>query len=285
MRFGHGGFLAVVAVITAVVGVLMIPWLLRTVTNAMLFYPTRGQAATPDRFGIPYQERWLTSEDGVRIQAWWMPAEESSGSTVLSFHGNAGTLSDRLPWYRPVLRSGHSVLAVEYRGYGDSGGEPSEEGLARDARSGLALARQLARERGDKLILHGRSLGGAVALRLASDVADEEPALDGVLVESTFTSLSAMAGRSGIPFGSKLVAYQFASLERITESRVPLMLVHGEADELIPLSMGKALVEAARRSGREVRFLSVPGGTHNDTWIVGGDLYWSSSLKFIENPS
>lgn len=263
----------------------MIPWLLRIVTNTMLFYPAKGQAATPDRFGIPYEERWLTTEDGVRVQAWWMPAEKSGGSTLLTFHGNAGTLADRLPWCRPVLRAGHSILAVEYRGYGDSGGKPSEEGLAQDARAGLALARQLAGERGDKLILHGRSLGGAVALRLAADVANEQPALDGVLVESTFTSLRAMAGRSGIPLGSKLVAYRFASIERITESPVPLMLVHGEADELIPLAMGEALVEAARAAGRTVRFLPVPGGTHNDTWVVGGERYWRESLGFVADPT
>ena len=275
----RGVVLGVLSVL--VVGVTVIPWLLRSVTDSMLFYPARGQHVTPAQVGLSYEERFVTTEDGVRVQTWWLPAAERGTTTVITFHGNAGTVADRLPWIQTVVEAGVSVLAVEYRGYGDSEGRPSEEGLAADARAGLALARELAAARGDRIVVHGRSLGGAVAIRLASDVAGAAPALDGVIVESTFTALRDMANRSGIPLASHLVAYEFASVDRIVESPVPLLVVHGEADELIPVAMGERLVERARAAGREVTWLSVPGGTHNDTWFVGGRRYWDAVFRFI----
>lgn len=272
---------AAAAIVLAIAGVVVIPRLLQAVTDSMLFYPARGQHTTPDRHGIAFEERWLDA-DGTRIQAWWMPGEPGA-TTVLTFHGNAGTIADRIPWYRPVRAAGMSILAVEYRGYGDSAGAPSERGLAADGRAGLHAARALADAQGGPLVVHGRSLGGAVAIRLAEDAAGEGIAFDGLLVESTFTSLQEMAGRTGIPLAGRLVTYAFPSLERIARSTSPLLVVHGDADELIPFSMGERLVAAAQPV-RPARLLRIPGGTHNDTWARGGPAYWDSVLAFFRAP-
>lgn len=249
-------------------GVIVLPFMLRSVTDAFLFHPTRGQAATPADVGLAYEEVWLQADDGVRTQAWWMPRDGAT-TCVLSFHGNAGTMADRLGHLKPLHALGVSVLAAEYRGYGDSEGRPSEEGLARDARVALAEARR----RCDRVVVHGRSLGGAVAIRLAS----EEP-VDGLIVESTFTTLKEMAASSGIPLATHLVAYEFRSVERIAEVTAPTLVVHGVRDELIPLAMGEALVEAA---AGPTTWLAVPGGTHNDTWVVGGERYWAAVREFL----
>jgi len=270
------------AVVAAVAGIVVIPRLLQAVTDSMLFHPAAGQHTTPDRHGIPFEERWLDAE-GTRIQAWWMPAS-GAGTTIVTFHGNAGTLADRIPWYRPVVRTGVAVLAVEYRGFGDSDGSPSEEGLAADGRAGIAAARALANARGDRLVVHGRSLGGAVAIRAVQEAEADGLRVDGLLVESTFTSLAEMAGRTGIPLAGRLVTYSFPSIERIGQAGSPLLLVHGTEDELIPLEMGERLVAAASAGGRPATLLRIPGGTHNDTWARGGPTYWDAVLGFFRAP-
>lgn len=256
------------AVVLLLGALALLPALLRSLTDSFLFHPTAGQAMTPDRVGLPYEELWLVAEDGIRTQAWWMPHPDAT-LCVLSFHGNAGTMSDRLGHLKPLWELGVSVLAAEYRGYGDSEGRPSEEGLAADARAAMTEARS----RCPRVVVHGRSLGGAVAIRLAS----EAPA-DGLVVESTFTALKEIAGRSGIPLASHLVAYDFASIDRIPSVAVPTLVVHGTADELIPLAMGQALFAAAAGPST---FLPVPGGTHNDTWVRGGPRYWSALRAFL----
>ncbi len=248
----------------------LLPALFKSLTDSFLFHPTAGQAATPDRVGLDYEELRIEADDAVKTQAWWMP-HPGAELCVITFHGNAGTMADRLGHMRPLWDLGVSVFAAEYRGYGDSEGRPSEEGLARDARAALIEARS----RCPRVVVHGRSLGGAVAIRLAS----EQP-VEGLMVESTFTALKDMAGRSGIPLATHLVAYEFASLERIAGVRAPTLVVHGTAVELIPIGMGEALVEAAAGPST---FLPVAGGTHNDTWLRGGAEYWSTLQAFLDS--
>ncbi len=275
-----------VAVLLGVL-VFVIPNLLRQVTNSFLFHPVRGQDRTPKDVGLAYLDLRLEADDGVATEAWWIPYSGPAGSglgvSVVTFHGNAGTMADRLEHTRLLHDRGVSVLCAEYRGYGDSEGSPDEEGLAADARAALDRLGEFAAPRGDRIVVHGRSLGGAVAIRLASD----EP-VDGLLVESTFTSLQEMASRSGIPFASHLVAYRFDSLDRVGSVVAPVLIVHGEADELIPFSMGEQLRDRVASAGGKVDLLGVPGGTHNDTWVRAGDVYWlrvSSWLRSIGTSS
>lgn len=251
--------------------------MLEKITKAMLFYPERGQRARPTDLGMPFEEVWLTAADGVRTQAWFIPAVKSElGAVVLFFHGNAGTMSDRLPFVARLHAMGHDVLCAEYRGYGDSSGAPSETGLYEDAVVALAEARRRAGPRA--VVVFGRSLGGAVALYLASEAPAAE--ISGVVVESTFTSLPEMAERTGIPFARQLVAYRFDSLARMAGVRAPLLVVHGDRDELVPWEMGKRLYAAANAAA-DRQLYTVSGGTHNDTWVVGGDGYLSTVARFL----
>ena len=253
--------------------ILTLPVLRTFLTNALLFHPTAGQDATPADIGLSYEEHWFTSEDGTRTQGWWIPqqgpASERLNVTILLFHGNAGSISHRLEFHRQLHRLGVSLMCVEYRGYGDSEGCPTEDGIAMDARAAYSATRALADARGDRLIVHGRSLGGAVAIRLAS-----ERQVDGLIAESTFTSLEEMAERSGIPFAKYLVAYDFPSIDRISDVDAPIFLIHGQDDALIPISMGQRLRDASNHDDHAPEWLSVPHGTHNDTWIRAGRTYW-----------
>ncbi len=257
--------------------------LLRALTNLFVFHPVRGQHTQPDQLGMEYSDLRVVAEDGVRTQAWWMPSSvvdaPFSDATVLTFHGNGGTMADRLDWCQKMVSLGASVLAVEYRGYGESEGSPSEEACQRDARASLLEARRLSANRPGPLLLHGRSLGGAVAIALAA-----ESEHDGLIIESTFTRVEDMAALTGIPLARKLVAYRFDSIRRIREAVAPVFLVHGTGDTLVPYSMGEALRDACVESSRKVRFLPVFGGEHNSTWQQAGARYWQEmSQWFVED--
>ena len=265
----HGRVLVLFALLSG-----LAVWTIRHGADAIVFHPVRGQARTPAAVGLDYEEVWLVAADGIRTQAWWMPskrgANDGLGVTLLSFHRNAGTMALRLEFYRQLHDLGVSVFAVEYRGYGDSEGDPGEVGFAQDARAALADARVRAAARGEIVVVHGRSLGGAVAARLAS-----EADVDGLLLEASFTSLADMADRTGIPFARHLVRHEFEVVEQIQAVESPVMIVHGQADRVVPHSMGEQLRDAARRRGLPVTWLSVPGGGHLDTRALAGRDFWS----------
>lgn len=243
----------------------------RSLTDAMLFHPERGQSRGPGDLGMAYDELTLTTDDGVAIQAWWIPG--AADRPVLVFlHGNAGTMADRLENTRMFADLGLSIVTVEYRGYGDSAGRPDERGLYADGRAGLAAARRRAGAR--KVVVFGRSLGGAVAVDVAA-----HGRVDGLAIESTFTSLPAMARVTRIPFAARVVAYKFDSLTKISGVTAPTLIAHGDADELVPFAMGEQLCAAA---GGEVVFHRVRGGDHNSTWVSGGEAYWQAWHSFID---
>ncbi len=247
--------------------------LLQSITDLFVFHPVRGQHTQPSQLGMEFLDLRIVAEDGVRTQGWWMPSSVQgapfSGATVLTFHGNGGTMADRLDWCQQIVSRGASVLAVEYRGYGESEGRPSEEACRADACAALVEARRLSADLPGPLLIHGRSLGGAVAIGLAA-----ESEHSGLIAESTFTRVGDMAALTGIPLARKLVAYRFDSIDRIREIVPPVFLVHGTADTLVPYSMGVALRDARLKEGHSVRFLEVEGGEHNSTWQEAGERYW-----------
>lgn len=250
----------------------IVPMFLRSFTDSLLFYPEKGQWRTPAALGLAYQEVWLDA-GGDRIQSWWV-APDATGPVVLMFHGNGGTIADRLDnVLELVSRFGASVLQVEYPGYGDSQGRSSEASLYAAGEAGLEEARRRAGNR--PLVVFGRSLGGAVAIDLAA-----REAVDGLVAESTFTSLGDMAESSGIPMARRLVAYRFDSLEKIARVRVPVLLIHGDRDEIVPYEMSEKLLRAATAASRK-SLHTVPGGAHNDTWVLGGAGYWAAWSDFL----
>lgn len=244
----------------------------------LLFQPSRGDPGLPPTLqGVAGQSVTLETGDGVEVQAWWYPAEERGSDpsiSVLLLHGNAGDIGNRTPIAEGLLAEGLSVLLLEYRGYGASGGKPSESGFQADAVAGFEF---LLGEVGDpkRILVLGRSMGGAVAARFA---AAHSPG--GLVLESAFTSLQAM-GRSVYPFlpgilFSRLQG-QFATLKWVGRSEVPLLVIHGTEDDLVPVTMGKEIFEA----GREPKdWWAVSGAGHNDVFWVGGKEYFRRIADF-----
>jgi fermentation-respiration switch protein FrsA (DUF1100 family) len=219
--------------------------------DGLIFFPDLAVPAPPA--GVV--EREFTTTDGVRIHAWWAEARDARATLVWS-HGNGGNIAGRSPVIQGLAARGVSVLAYDYRGYGRSTGRPSEEGVYLDA---LAAYDHL-RARGvpaSRLVAFGESLGGAVSVHLAS----QRPCAGLVLV-SPFTSLRDV-GR--IHYGplAVLAGNRFDALALIPTIRRPLLVAHGDQDEIVPFELGVKLFKAA---AEPKRFLRVEGAHHNDVF-------------------
>jgi fermentation-respiration switch protein FrsA (DUF1100 family) len=258
---------ALLAILAA--GFSMRDWLV----GQMLYHPTPGVDFRPEEFGITAEEVFLTTEDGVRIHAFYLPSPGASRA-LLFLHGNAGNASHRLPNAAMLQRLGIHVLLLDYRGYGRSEGRPEEAGLYADGRAGLA---HLTQNRGfpeRRVVLFGRSLGGAVAIDLAQD-----RELAGVVLESTFSSLADAAASIFGSLGARLVRGRFDSAGKILRARAPLLFFHGDRDEIIAFELGRRLFEAAPEPKA---FETLRGAGHNDTVEVGGAPYFGRIRRFID---
>ena len=243
--------------------------------KSLIYFPTRVHDLAPADLGLDHEDVTLTTADGVRIHAFLLPAP-SSRLTVLLAHGNAGNVSHRLDRARLLQeRLGADVFLFDYRGYGRSEGRPDEEGTYRDARAAHHYLTQVRGVPGDRLVLFGESLGSAVVL----DLALQQPCR-ALILESPFTSIPDMAAVA-FPFLPlrTLVRTRYDNLAKVGGLRVPLLVLHGERDEVVPFAQGRRLYEAAPEPKR---FFAIPGAGHNDTYIVGGAAYWRAVADFVE---
>ena len=240
-----------------------------------IFFPEKEIALTPADRGLRYEDIQFRASDGVELHGWWVPGPGEW--TWLWFHGNAGNIGHRVDnLFELVERLGVSVFIFDYRGYGRSEGSPSEAGLYRDGEAALAYVRARAEVDAGRIVLFGRSLGGAVAVRLATE---HEPFA--VVLESAFPSIKAMARMMYLSLPvDVLVRSRFDSLSAIRDVHAPVMVLHGDRDEIVPLKMGRELFEAANEPKR---FFVIEGAGHNDTYFVGGDRYYDALRSFLED--
>ncbi len=251
----------------------LLTFMFARLVDRMIFHPEPGIDLRPEDVGVHGEEVRLTTEDGVRIHAFFLPWTSASRA-ILFLHGNAGNASHRLPNAAELMRLGSHVLLLDYRGYGLSEGSPNESGVYADARAGLAY---LADEIGipeRRTVVFGRSLGGAVAVDLVQD-----RAIAGLILESTFPSLSAMTAKL---FGTALASLapsRFDSTHKITRLQAPLLFFHGDRDEIVPYDLGQQLFDAAPEPKA---FETIRGAGHNDTIQVGGRPYFERIRRFLD---
>ena len=255
----------------AALGWLALVALLVLQERRLIFFPARALAAAPADFGLAADELSIRTSDGVLLHGWWI---EGPGDRVLIwYHGNAGNISHRLHnarWF--VDRLGVSVVLVDYRGYGRSGGTPDEAGVYAD---GLAVYDAVAARavQPERIVLFGRSLGGAVAL----EVALRRPA-GAVALESVFRSVRALA-REHYPFvPGFLVRTRMDNVSKVGRVRAPVLVLHGDRDSIVPRAHGQELF--ARAAG-PARLHVVAGAGHNDTYLVGGEPYAEAWRAFL----
>jgi uncharacterized protein len=262
--------------ILSLVATLAVAWvamvaLASLVQDRLLYFPVRPLEASPASRGLKSDELRLTASDGVPLHGWWI---HGGGDTaVLLFHGNAGNVSHRLDRAKLFTeRLGVDLVLVDYRGYGQSGGKPSEAGLYRD---GLAIY-DAARQRGfspERIVLLGESLGCAVAL----EVGLARPCA-GIVLETPFLSVPLLARRHYPFVPGFLVRARYDSESRIGQVTRPKLLVAAERDEIAPVAHARRLYELAKPP-REL--FVVPGAGHNDVYTMGGEKYLEVWRRFL----
>jgi hypothetical protein len=223
--------------------------------------PGRALEATPEALSLAYEDAWIGTEDGERLHGWFIPADSSRG-TLLFFHGNAGNISHRLQSLLIFNRLGLDVLMVDYRGYGQSSGSPGEQGTYLDARAAWDYLVGERGVEGDRVVIFGRSLGGAVGAWLASRD-DVSPA--GLVVESTFSSGLDMGRRLYPVLPVRLITrIDYPVKDYVTAVEAPLLVIHSRDDEIIPFDMGRAVFDAA--TGPK-SFLELSGDHNAGFWL------------------
>ncbi len=225
----------------------------------MAFFPFRGVQETPSSVGLPYEDLRIPTADGQTLHGWWL-AHPAPRAQLIYWHGNGGNLSLWLDVIVDLRQRGFSVLAADYRGYGASTGQPSEQGIYRDAEAVAAYFNERLRQPGLPLILWGRSLGCAAATHAAS-----RTAVDGMILESPFPDVAALFARNPVMrFLSLFSSYRFATSRHLEGYHRPLLVVHGDADTVIPFRAGRQVFEAAPTGSKA--FAVLRGVDHNDNY-------------------
>jgi fermentation-respiration switch protein FrsA (DUF1100 family) len=242
----------------------------------MLYLPRIAgmpEGGTPRQLGLDFETLHIPTADGLSLHAWFIPARTPRGTTLLFFHGNAGDISHRLDSIAQFNRLGLDVLIVDYRGYGQSQGTPSEAGTYEDAR---AAWRHLVEGRGlapARIVLFGRSLGAAVAAKLATQVRP-----GALILESAFTSVPDMAAVHYWFLPVRLLSrFQYDTRASLTQTHCPLLVIHSREDEIVPFSHGQALFDGAG----EPRDLLVIQGGHNDGALFSETQYLRGLDEFL----
>ena len=237
--------------------------------------PGRDLTATPANIGLEYSDVQLRTSDGIDLHGWFVPGP--SQRVLLFFHGNAGNISHRLESIRQFHALGLSVFIIDYRGYGQSSGRASEAGLNLDAEAAWSYLRDELELSPDDIVIFGRSLGGAIAARLASQ---GQP--HALIVESAFTSVPDIASElyPWLPV-RWLSRMRHATADYVTGVRRPVLVIHSRDDEIIPYHHGERIFGAAN----EPRTLLTIRGSHNDAWIRDESNYINGLRSFLaESP-
>ncbi|MGB2961732.1 MAG: alpha/beta hydrolase [Candidatus Omnitrophota bacterium] len=247
-------------IFVAILVVIFLVFYVRWFEKGNIYFPYRGIESTPASIGLSYEDVFIETKDNVKLNGWFIPAEGRSRATLLYLHGNAGNISHRLEIIRIFHDMGLNMFIIDYRGYGKSGGTPSEKGTYLDA----LAAYEYITGRGDvdkeNIIIYGKSLGGAIAIDLAAK-ADAKA----VIFESVFTSIADI-GQEVYPF---LPIRLFNTIKYDNKSKVesiamPKLVIHSRDDEIVPFHHGKKVFESA--AGPK-EFYEMRGG-HNEGIVV-----------------
>jgi len=239
----------------------------RYLESHSIFFPSHERYDTPLAMDIQPEDVWLKTDDNVQLHGWFV--DQQAPLTILFFHGNAGNVTHRFEKIKLMSDIGFNILIIDYRGYGQSRGKPSEKGLYRDAE---AAYQYLVHERGvdpNRIVAFGESLGGAVAIDLAM-----RHSLGGLVTEETFTSVHDMVRAIYPMIPPFLVQTKFDAHAKISQVRCPKLIMHSINDEIVPFRLGRKLYEAASEPKQFVQLQ----GPHNSAFWDSNDI-WMGALE------
>jgi len=237
-----------------------------------IYFPYRELEGTPEAVKLAYEDVSFTASDGVKLTGWYVPAEDARG-TILFCHGNGGNISHRLDTLTILNALKVNVFIFDYRGYGASEGEPSEEGTYLDAEAAWTYLAEERKAAPDDVVVFGRSLGGGIASHLATTHTPRA-----LVLESTFTSVADMA--AGIYWYMPvhlLCRFGYTVEKNMTQVKCPVLVVHSPQDDMVPYAQGRKVFEAAPDPKE---FLEIRGG-HNDGFLITGGTYEKGLDAFL----
>lgn len=252
--------------------------LLRYGQHKLIFFPNSQVKSTPEEYNLDYQDVWIDIDHG-QIHGWWIPASKEDTPTLLYFHGNSSNNGDLTEVTSIFHQLGVSVLLIDYRGYGKSSPIfPNETRVYEDAEAAWQYLIQERQIKPQQVFTYGHSLGGAIAIELAN----RHPEMAGLITEGTFTSMRDMADLRPIlkifPL-SWLLTQRFDSLSKVKSIQTPWLILHGTADETVPLLMAKKLFATASES-KKLKIISQ--ANHNNLPEFGGQQYLLTLKQFMK---
>lgn len=248
--------------------------LLSLTQSGLVYQPSRSVDATPEHIGLAYEDVTFPSGDGTRLNGWWLPAADARG-IVLLCHGNAGNIGHRLETLEILNRLGMSAFIFDYRGYGNSEGSPDEKGTYQDTEAALKWIMKTQQCGSEDIVIFGRSLGGAVASRVAME---HQPRA--LILESSFTSIPDMGAELHPFLPVRLLArFSYATIDHVKEAQCPVLVIHSPEDEIIPFDHGRRIFDTAPEPKK---FLEISGG-HNDGFLFTGERYIEGLRSFLDS--
>lgn len=239
----------------------------------LVYHPDRVLEATPERVSLEFEDVTFRAEDGIELHGWFVPADNHRGYALFC-HGNGGNISHRLTTLQICNLLGLSTFLFDYRGYGASQGTPTEQGTHLDALAAWDWLRGTKGARPEEIVVWGRSLGGAVAARLAME---KRPRA--LILESTFTSVPDMGARKYPYLPVRLLSrFQYDTAGILDRIFCPVLVIHSPDDDIVPYAFGQALFDTARG---EKRFLEIHGN-HNAGFMDSGRTYQDGVGAFLD---
>jgi uncharacterized protein len=246
----------------------------------MIFFPTKLIQTTPAEFGTPFEEVWIpVGQKGERLHGWWIPASSQETGVLLYLHGNGVNIGANAEHANRFHNIGLSVLLIDYRGYGQSDGVfPHEQQVYADAEASWQHLTQARQVDPRQILIYGHSLGGAIAINLAS----QHPEAAGLIVQSSFTAIRPMVDlrMPNSIFPTDLILTQhFDSIRKAPSLKMPVLYIHGLEDSETPPEMTKALYNA---SPQPKQLYLVPGAGHNNVAQIAGREYLDVVQNFVQ---
>ncbi|MBI5216663.1 MAG: alpha/beta hydrolase [Ignavibacteriae bacterium] len=257
------------------VGLLLGIILILLFENNVVYHPIKYSEGmwNTSLLDLPIEECTFTTSDGLKLHGWFLP-NDTATITLLWLHGNAGNIIHRLDQLRRFRLLQCNIFIIDYRGYGRSEGEPTEDGLYLDTVAAYDYLRTRNDVQHSKIFVYGQSLGTADAVDLAT-----KRSCSGLILESSLTNAKDMAKEMFPWFPIHLfIRSRFDSETKIRSLHLPLLFVHGSDDDIIPITLGKKLFDSANEPKQ---FYEISGAGHNDCYVVGSTVYMQLIKEFM----
>lgn len=244
--------------------------LLRLLEPHLIFFPAKEMMVSPKEFGLSFEDVFFNTTGHRKLHGWFIPAGEAR-RTVFFCHGNAGNISYRIDKLIFFNRLGCNVFIFDYRGYGKSEGQPSEQGLYQDAQAAYDYLR-LRGIPAEQIVGYGESIGGAAVVELAS-----KHSMSAIILDSLFTNIKDMVKNHYPIIPHWILSSRFDSKMKIASIKIPKLIIQSDTDEIVPASLGAALFEAAAPPKEFLRI----HGSHNEGFFESEKVIEEKFREFL----